>query len=41
VQETADVLSISVANVKTRLHRARLMLRQSLSAYFKERVIAK
>ena len=35
VQETADVLSISVPNVKTRLHRARLMLRESLSAYFK------
>lgn len=33
VQETADVLSISEANVKTRLHRARLMLRESLSAY--------
>jgi RNA polymerase sigma-70 factor (ECF subfamily) len=41
VQETADVLSISVANVKTRLHRARLMLRESLSAYFKERAAAK
>ncbi len=36
VQETADVLGISVPNVKTRLHRARLMLRESLSAYFKE-----
>jgi RNA polymerase sigma-70 factor (ECF subfamily) len=35
VQETADVLSISVPNVKTRLHRARLMLRENLSAYFK------
>ena len=35
VQETADVLSISVPNVKTRLHRARLMLRESLSEYFK------
>jgi RNA polymerase sigma-70 factor (ECF subfamily) len=36
VQETADVLKISVPNVKTRLHRARLMLRETLSAYFKE-----
>ncbi len=36
-QETADVLRISVPNVKTRLHRARLMLRESLSAYFKGR----
>jgi RNA polymerase sigma-70 factor (ECF subfamily) len=41
VQETADVLSISVPNVKTRLHRARLMLREILSAYFKERAAAK
>ncbi len=37
VQETADVLGISVPNVKTRLHRARLMLRESLSVYFKGR----
>ncbi len=37
VQETADVLGISAPNVKTRLHRARLMLRESLSAYFKGR----
>lgn len=35
VQETADVLGISVPNVKTRLHRARLMLRENLSVYFK------
>jgi RNA polymerase sigma-70 factor, ECF subfamily len=41
VQETADVLSISVPNVKTRLHRARLMLRESLSVYFKERARVK
>lgn len=34
-QETADVLSISIPNVKTRLHRARLMLRENLSEYFK------
>ncbi len=39
VQETADVLSISVPNVKTRLHRARLLLRESLSAYFKEHAL--
>ena len=36
VQETADVLEISVPNVKTRLHRARLLLREMLSLYFKE-----
>ncbi|MEW5720816.1 MAG: sigma-70 family RNA polymerase sigma factor, partial [Chloroflexota bacterium] len=35
VQETADVLSISAPNVKTRLHRARLLLRENLSEYFK------
>lgn len=36
VQETADVLGISVPNVKTRLHRARLALRDHLSVYFIE-----
>ena len=41
VQETAEVLSISVPNVKTRLHRARLILRESLSAYFKEHGLAR
>jgi RNA polymerase sigma-70 factor (ECF subfamily) len=41
VQETADVLTIGVPNVKTRLHRARLMLRERLSANFKERAAAK
>lgn len=35
VQETSDVLGISVPNVKTRLHRARMALRENLSAYFK------
>lgn len=40
VQETAEVLGISVPNVKTRLHRARLMLRENLSAYFKEHALA-
>lgn len=39
VQETADVLGISVPNVKTRLHRARLLLREMLSAYFKEHAL--
>ncbi len=34
VQETAEVLGISVPNVKTRLHRARLALRNQLAAYF-------
>jgi RNA polymerase sigma-70 factor, ECF subfamily len=40
VQETAEVLSISVPNVKTRLHRARLLLREKLSVYFKARAQA-
>lgn len=41
VQETADVLGISVPNVKTRLHRARMMLRENLSSYFKTHPIQK
>jgi RNA polymerase sigma-70 factor, ECF subfamily len=41
VKETADVLGISVPNVKTRLHRARLMLRESLTVYFKEHGLAR
>ncbi len=39
--ETADVLGITVQAVKTRLHRARLQLRDRLSAYFEERVPAR
>jgi RNA polymerase sigma-70 factor (ECF subfamily) len=35
--ETAEVLGISVQAVKNRLHRARLRLRDRLSAYFSER----
>jgi RNA polymerase sigma-70 factor, ECF subfamily len=41
VEETANVLGISVPNVKTRLHRARMLLRESLTAYFKERGLAR
>ncbi len=37
VEETSRVLEISVANVKTRLHRARLALREALSCYFAEK----
>lgn len=36
--ETAAITGISEANVKVRLHRARLMLREELSASFTERV---
>jgi RNA polymerase sigma-70 factor, ECF subfamily len=37
VEETARVLDISIPNVKTRLHRARLALRDELASYFAER----
>jgi RNA polymerase sigma-70 factor (ECF subfamily) len=36
-QEAGEVLELSEAAVKTRLHRARLALREKLSAYFAER----
>ena len=36
--ETAQILGISEAAVKVRLHRARLALRERLAAYFEERV---
>ncbi|MFO7632749.1 MAG: sigma-70 family RNA polymerase sigma factor [Caldilinea sp.] len=35
-EETAQVLNISLSNVKVRLHRARLWLRERLSGYFTE-----
>lgn len=38
IQETADTLNISENNVKTRLLRARLRLRQELSVYFGEKM---
>lgn len=36
--ETAEVLGISLAAMKSRLHRARLFLRDRLASYFAERV---
>ncbi len=36
-KEVAEALDISEQNVKIRLHRARLFLRQELERYFKER----
>jgi RNA polymerase sigma-70 factor (ECF subfamily) len=36
--ETGEVLALSESAVKTRLHRARLQLRERLSAYFAERL---
>ena len=38
VRETAEVLNVSEAAVKTRLMRARLNLREQLSAYYAERL---
>lgn len=37
-KETAEILEIRETAVKTRLHRARLQLRENLSVYYKERV---
>ena len=36
-EETAEVLQISVPTVKTRLHRARLALRDAISRYFDQK----
>ncbi len=38
VRETAEALGLTEVNVKTRLLRARLFLRQQLSDYFRERI---
>jgi RNA polymerase sigma-70 factor (ECF subfamily) len=38
-RETAEVLNLSDMAVKTRLSRARLQLRESLSAYYGERLL--
>ncbi len=38
IKETAEALNLSETNVKTRLLRARLFLREQLSAYYRERV---
>lgn len=39
-EEAAETLGISPGALKVRLHRARLLLREKLSAYFAERVLA-
>lgn len=39
IKETADTLDLTETNVKTRLLRARLFLREQLSAYYRERLI--
>jgi len=38
IKETADTLDLTETNVKTRLLRARMFLRESLSAYYTERL---
>ncbi|HMB23386.1 MAG TPA: sigma-70 family RNA polymerase sigma factor [Anaerolineales bacterium] len=38
IKETAEALNLTETNVKTRLLRARLFLREQLSAYYRERV---
>jgi RNA polymerase sigma-70 factor, ECF subfamily len=40
-EQTAETLGLSVENVKVRLHRARLALREALSGYFTELAAAK
>ena len=39
IRETAEVLSLTETNVKTRLLRARMFLREQLSSYYRERII--
>lgn len=39
IQETAEALNLSEANVKVRLLRARLRLREGLSGYYRERLM--
>ena len=39
IKETADTLNLTETNVKTRLLRARLFLREQLSAYYREYLI--
>ena len=38
IKETAEILGLSEANIKTRLLRARLYLRERLSVYYGERL---
>ena len=36
-EETGEILGISVPTVKTRLHRARIALRDTISGYFNKK----
>ena len=38
IKETADALNLTETNVKTRLLRARMFLREQLSTYYGERI---
>jgi RNA polymerase sigma-70 factor, ECF subfamily len=40
VQETSEIMGISIGNVKARTHRARLVLRRRLSEYFADRSVS-
>ncbi len=41
IKETAEILNLTEVNVKTRLLRARMALREQLSAYYGERMLRK
>ena len=41
IRDTAEILNLTETNVKTRLLRARMALRESLSAYYAERIARK
>ncbi len=41
IRDTAEILNLTETNVKTRLLRARMALRESLSAYYAERIVRK
>jgi RNA polymerase sigma-70 factor (ECF subfamily) len=41
IKETAEILNLTETNVKTRLLRARMVLREQLSVYYGERLARK
>ena len=40
VQDTAKILNLSETNVKVRLMRARMFLKEHLTDYFRERIVS-